>query len=220
MMMKKLFLTWCSLVSLVTISFAQPKHPFANDVNTIKSYDKIYETQPNAILFVGSSSIRKWTHLQAAFGAYQVLNRGIGGAVIDDITYFANDLIFAYQPRQIVLYVGENDLPNAGETADTILQKTKTLFETIRAKLPNVPIVYISMKPSPSRDQFQQKCVQANALIRSYLATQANTSYVDVFTPMLKNGKSRPELFVGDRLHMKPEGYALWEKAVQPYLKK
>jgi lysophospholipase L1-like esterase len=217
--MKSILLFFASLF-ICGYCLAQTGHRFADEVNTIKNYDKIYETQPNAILFVGSSSIRKWTHLQVAFGSYQVLNRGIGGAVIDDITYFANDLIFAYQPRQIVLYVGENDLPNTNETADTILQKTVMLFKTIRSKLPDVPVVYISMKPSPSRDQFQQKCAQANALIRSFLATQPNTKYVDVFTPMLKNGKSRPELFVGDRLHMKPEGYVIWENAVQPYLKK
>lgn len=217
--MKKILLLITS-VFICGYCLAQSAHRFADDVLTIKSYDKIYETQPNAILFVGSSSIRKWPHLQVAFGSYQVLNRGIGGAVIDDITYFANDLIFAYQPRQIVLYVGENDLPNANETADTILNKTVTLFKTIRAKLPDVPIVYISMKPSPSRDQFQQKCAQTNALIRSFMATQPNTTFVDVFTPMIKNGKSRPELFVGDRLHMKPEGYTIWENAVRPYLKK
>lgn len=218
--MKKLLLICYAVVLLIADSWAQSQHRFAEDVKTIKIYDKIYETQPNSILFVGSSSIRKWTHLQEAFGAYHVLNRGIGGAVIDDIIYFANDLIFAYQPRQIVLYVGENDLPNAGETADTIFQKTVTLFKTIRAKLPDVSVVYISMKPSPSRDQYQQKCAQSNALIRSFLATQPNTTYVNVFTQMLKNSKSRPELFVGDRLHMKAEGYAIWEKAVKPYLKK
>lgn len=218
--MRKLILTCCAFVLFVGMASAQVQHRFADDVATIKSYDKIYETQPNSILFLGSSSIRKWTHLQEAFGAYQVLNRGIGGAVIDDITFFANDLIFAYQPRQIVLYVGENDLPNASEKADTILQKTVTLFKAIRGKLPNVPIVYISMKPSPSRDEYQQKCAQVNTLIRNFLAGQPNTSFVDVFTPMLKNGKSRPELFVGDRLHMKAEGYAIWEKAVKPYLKK
>jgi len=218
--MKKLLLTWCCLLLSVITSLAQSVHRFTDDVKTIRDYDRLYETQPNPILFVGSSSIRKWTHLQVAFGTYHVLNRGIGGAVIDDITYFANDLIFAYQPRQIVLYVGENDLPDVGETADTILHKTVMLFKTIRAKLPDVPILYIAMKPSPSRDQFQQKCAQANALIRGFLASQPNTMFVDVFKPMLKNGKSRPELFVSDRLHMNPEGYAIWEKALKPYLNK
>ncbi len=37
---------------------------------------------------------------------------------------------------------------------------------------------------------------------------------------MLENGKPRTELFQQDMLHMKPNGYAIWEKAVEPYLLK
>ena len=33
-------------------------------------------------------------------------------------------------------------------------------------------------------------------------------------------GKPRPELFREDMLHMKPEGYALWRKAVAPVLER
>jgi lysophospholipase L1-like esterase len=33
-----------------------------------------------------------------------------------------------------------------------------------------------------------------------------------------KDGKSRPELFVKDMLHMNKQGYAIWENAVRPYL--
>jgi lysophospholipase L1-like esterase len=43
---------------------------------------------------------------------------------------------------------------------------------------------------------------------------------VDVFPLMLKNGNSMPELFVTDMLHMNAKGYAIWEKAVKPYLLK
>ena len=84
------------------------------------------------IVFVGSSSIRKWNTLQQMFGPYNVINRGIGGAVIDDIRYFLKELVFDYKLRQIVLYVRENDLPVIDRTADTILNKTKSLFSKIR----------------------------------------------------------------------------------------
>lgn len=179
----------------------------------------MYSPAPHPILFIGSSSIRKWEHLQQAFGSYNVLNRGVGGTVIDDITFYLNDILFPYAPKQIVLYVGENDLPREKETADTILNKTIHLYKMIRAKLPNVPIAYIALKPSPSREKYSAKAIAANKLIKNFLAKEKNTAFIDVFTPMLdKNGKSRPELFVEDMLHMKPAGYAIWEKAVRPYL--
>ena len=42
---------------------------------------------------------------------------------------------------------------------------------------------------------------------------------MDVFTPMLgADGKPRPELFVEDGLHLTPEGYALWTRALAAIL--
>jgi lysophospholipase L1-like esterase len=147
------------------------------------------------------------------------MNRGVGGAVTNDIIRYANQIIFPYRPRQIVLYVGENDLVEKGVTADTIFNRFKNLYATIRSKLPNIPIVYISIKPSPSRVEFLPVARQANSLIRGYIAKQTNITFVDVFQLMLdKNGQPRKELFVGDLLHMNAQGYAIWKKAVSPHL--
>jgi lysophospholipase L1-like esterase len=218
--MKKILLTILLCTCMTTI-FAQTQPRFWEDVQIIKNYDRLFQPPVHPIVFVGSSSIRKWDNLQEVFGQYKVLNRGIGGAIVEDISFHLNDLVLSYNPRQIVLYVGENDLTNEKTTADSILQKTKTLHQLIRAKMPNVPIVYIAMKPSPSRDKFMPKAKEANGLIKSFLAQDKHSVFVDIFLLMLtKEGKSRPELFVSDKLHMNPDGYAIWSKAVKPYLLK
>lgn len=216
--MRKLFIS-AVLQLLVICAFAQQQPRFFNDVQTIKAYDKIYKTSPDPIVFVGSSSIRLWKNLHEVFGTYNVINRGIGGAVTNDITFYLNDIVFPYQPRQIVIYVGENDLPSPATTPDSVLNRTVRLFESIRAKLPQTPIVYISMKPSPSREKFQQKAKEANNLIKEYISKQDKAVFVDVFPKMLaKDGKPNPKLFVKDMLHMNADGYAIWEKAVKPHL--
>lgn len=215
--MKKLTFLFCIL--LTVICTAQEKNRFENDVQAIRHFDKMYQHPENPIVFTGSSSIRKWDNLQVAFGSNNVINRGIGGAVIDDIIYYLDDLVFVHNPRQVVIYVGENDLVNDSTTPEIILAKTSNLFKAIRAKLPQVPVVYIAMKPSPSRDKYQAKCIAANELIRKFLATEKNVTYIDVFSAMLtKDKKSRPELFVGDMLHLNQKGYAIWEKLVAPHL--
>ncbi|WP_231427868.1 MULTISPECIES: GDSL-type esterase/lipase family protein [Pedobacter] len=219
--MKKLFLSFLFSHLLLLTVFAQSKPNFWDDVQTIKKYDQMFKPPVNPVLFVGSSSIRKWDDLTQVFAKYNALNRGIGGAVTNDITYYLNDIVFPYNPRQIVLYVGENDLPDEKTTADSVLNRTIKLFNSIRAKLPNVPIVYISIKPSPSRDKFKDKAIAANALIKRFITEQINAKYVDIYPLMLtKDGKNRPELFVGDMLHMNAAGYAIWKKAVSPYLLK
>jgi lysophospholipase L1-like esterase len=198
---------------------AQPDVPYQEDIQVIKRYDNIYPQPTNPILFVGSSSIRLWKDFGQKFGKYGSINRGIGGAVIKDIIHHAEDLIFRYEPRKIVLYVGENDIPAENTTPDSVLNRTVRLYKVIRAKLPDVPIVYICMKPSPSRDQFQAKAMEANALIMKFFATQKDVTFLDIYTPMLNDGKSRPELFLGDRLHMNEKGYAIWEKKLLRHLK-
>lgn len=218
--MKKAMLLLLISMTLLQVSQAQDKPRFWDDVQTIKHYDQMYAPPANPILFVGSSSIRKWEDMERTFAAYEVMNRGIGGAKVNDIIFYLDDLVFRYQPREIVLYVGENDIPD-GVPADTVLGRTKKLVEDIREKLPETPIVYISIKPSPSRDQFRKIVQESNTLIKEYLQTQHNIKWIDVFTPMLtKDGSSRPEIFQSDMLHLNKDGYKIWKKLIQPTLLK
>lgn len=218
--MKKVYLILLILIQQTVIS-AQDKPKFWDDVQTIKKYDQMYMPPANPILFIGSSSIRKWDDLERTFANYVVMNRGIGGAITNDITYYANDIVFPYHPRQIVIYVGENDAPDEKTTADSILNRTKHLMTVLRTQLPDVPVVYLAMKPSPSRVKYQNKVKAANDLIRAYLKTEKNTTFIDIYTLMLTpDGKLRPELFVEDMLHMNKDGYLIWRNAVEPYLLK
>ena len=220
-MKKRFFVLLLAVSCICNSSFAQGKPRYWEDVQTIKSYDRMYNPPASPIVFIGSSSIRKWDDAERTFAKNLVMNRGIGGAVVNDISFYLNDLLFAYKPRQVVIYVGENDLVDEASTPDSILNRTKVLFQLIREKLPNVPVVYISIKPSPSREKFLSKAIACNKLISSFLKADKHTVYVDIFTPMTTAaGKTRPELFVGDMLHMNAKGYEIWRKAVQPLLLK
>lgn len=212
-----------SLLVLVLFSFkvsAQTQPPYWEDVQAIKKYDKIYAPPVNPILFTGSSSIRLWTNLSEQFRGYTVLNRGIGGAVIADIDRYVEDLILPYKPKQVVLYIGENDIISAAN-GDSVFTAFQKLFFHIRTVLPDVPLAYISIKPSPSREQFLSIAIRANQLIKAFLAEQTRTGFIDVYPLMLdKQGQFRRELFRQDMLHMQPEGYTIWYKRVKPFLVK
>lgn len=218
-MKKTIFLILFSIAGTTLQLSAQDKPPFLDDIQAIKYYDAMYNPPSNPILFIGSSSIRKWDDLERTFAKYVVLNRGIGGAVVNDIINYANDIIIPYHPREVVIYVGENDLVLEGTTADSILSRTKQLFQIIQTKLPDIPIVYFSIKPSPSRETYIDVAAAANILIKNYIETQKKITYVDIFHPMLnKQGKPRPELFVEDMLHMNKKGYRIWRKKIKHHL--
>jgi lysophospholipase L1-like esterase len=222
--MRKLQLILMLVILFFELSSAQEKNQiskFQGDIETIQKMDKIYKTLENPIVFVGSTSISKWSGLNVAFGKYNVLNRGIAGTSINDINYYLNDLVIKYKPRQVVIFVGVNDFVDELATPDTVLNRTVNMINNIRAKLPNVPIAYISIQGAPSRASHIDRIKEANKLIKKYLSTEKNTSFIDVFNPLLnKNGQLREELFIEDRLHLTAEGYKIWIKQIEPYLLK
>ena len=199
----------------------QTKPPFYDDIQAFKKQDSLTPPPKDAILFVGSSSFTKWKNVQNMFPAYTIINRGFGGSSLPDVIRYADDVIFPYHPKQVVIYCGENDVASGNVDSKLVFERFKTLFELIRSKLPNIPIIFISMKPSPSREKFAPITVQGNQIIKNFLWTQTNAIYLDVYKLMLDaNGKNRPELFVEDMLHMNQEGYKIWQAALLPYLKK
>ena len=219
--MKKIFAIL--LVFFSVNLFAQnTKPPFWSDIQQFRKLDSVQLPPSNAILFVGSSSFTRWTDVQNYFPGYTIINRGFGGSTLVDVLRYEEDVIFKYNPKQILIYCGENDFASSDTvTATTVFDRFKNLFTEIRAVYPEVPVAYISMKPSPSRWNLREKFMTANNLIENYLKKQKNTQFVNVWKPMLaSNGKPKKELFVEDNLHMNAEGYAIWQKLIAPALVK
>ena len=209
--------------SLLTVSdaFSQNEQaPFYKDIISFSKQDSTNPPPKGAILFTGSSSFTKWTNVQEMFPGHTIINRGFGGSSLPDVIRYAENVIYPYEPKQVVIYCGDNDI-EGGADSKIVTERFKTLFHMIRKKLPAASIVFVSIKPSPSREKFLPVARQVNQLIKNYLWQQGNAGFVDVFTPMLNvEGKARPELFLDDMLHMKPEGYVIWQKAMEPYLVK
>jgi lysophospholipase L1-like esterase len=196
--------------------------PFWNDIQNFKKQDSISFPPKKAILFIGSSSFTMWQGVQDSFPGYTIINRGFGGSTLLDQIHYVNDIVFPYQPKQIIIYCGENDLASSDTvTAAMVFERFKELFQRLREKINDVPIAYISMKPSPSRRHLFLKMREGNQLIKDFLSGQKNAVFIDVHQPMLNDaGEPDPGLFLDDSLHMNAKGYAIWKKAIEPYLQK
>ncbi len=214
--MRRFFFLIVALFSAQLV-FAQP---FANEIAAFRKQDSIAMPPKNAILLVGSSSFKLWDNWQDYFPGRKMINRGFGGSSLPDVIRYADDVIFKYRPKQIIIYCGENDFA-ASDTVSvpTVVERFKTLFGMIRAKYKRVPVAFVSMKPSPSRQKFLTKYVAANAAIKDFLAAQKRTAYIDVYTPMLQpDGNVMTDIFKADNLHMNAKGYAIWKQIMEPYL--
>ncbi len=202
--------------------YAQTHPAFWDEIQNFKIQDSINPPPKNAILFVGSSSFRKWTDVQNYFPGYKIINRGFGGSLLPDVSAYADDIIFPYQPKQILIYCGDNDLASSDTvSATTVVRRFEQLFNMIRKKLPRASIVFVSIKPSPSRQKLMPKMEAANDMIKKFLSKKPKTGFVDVYHKMLKpDGTPMDDIFLEDKLHMTPKGYAIWQKEIQPYLLK
>lgn len=196
--------------------------PFKEDIDHFKQQDAVAMPAKNQILFVGSSSFTKWTDVQDYFPKYKIINRGFGGSTLEDVIRYANDIILPYHAKQVVIYCGENDLASSDTvTAEMVFARFKQLFNIIRKDAPKVAVAFVSLKPSPSRQHLWDKMQVANKQIKNFLATQKKAAFIDVYHKMFnKDGTVMQDIFIEDNLHMNAKGYAIWKKAIQPYLLK
>jgi lysophospholipase L1-like esterase len=218
-MIKKVFLqNICFSAFLLSVTIGLQAQPFATEIAAFKLQDSAAMPPKHAIVFVGSSSFTKWTNVQSYFPGRTIINRGFGGSTLEDVIRYADDIIIAYNPKQVVIYCGENDIAG-GATDSAVYSRFVKLFNIIRAKLSNVSVAFVSVKPSPSRRKYWGVITAANEMIRGFLTQQKNASYIDVYYPMLSKGPAiHGSYFIQDSLHMNESGYKYWKLLIEPYL--
>jgi lysophospholipase L1-like esterase len=189
-----------------------------NDIAAYEAMDREQPPEKGGIVFVGSSSIRRWSTLAEDFPRHRILNRGFGGSQIADSVHFADRIVIPYAPRMVVLYAGGNDL-NSGKSPAHVVEDFRAFFTKVRAALPGAEIACISIAGNPKRWAQLDQVKETNDAIRAFLAEQPRAHFIDVFPRMLgADGLPLPHIFVEDKLHMNAAGYAIWREAIAAYL--
>lgn len=206
------------LFGVLAPAMAAPER-WLKEIDQLTQADQANPPAPGGIVFVGSSSIRLWKTLAEDFPGRNVINRGFGGSELADSVFYFDRLVAPYRPRMVVLYAGENDLAGGSKSPAQVAADFVQFRAKVRAALPTTRLVYISCKPSPSRASSLDRFQAANALIAAACAQDPLCAFVDIFPAMLDaQGAARPELFVGDRLHLNAAGYAIWTRLLTPLL--
>jgi lysophospholipase L1-like esterase len=192
---------------------------FEKEIAAYEAADRANPPAKGGIVFTGSSTIRRWTTLAADFPGVNVLNRGFGGCQIEDCTYFADRILFPYEPKMIVLRAGGNDI-HAGKSAERVFEDWKAFVAKVRSKMPDVPIVFIGLAPAPSRWSERDANKALNDLVKAHASSEPNLKFVDGYDmTVTPDGQAREDLFVKDRLHFNEVGYKLLVERVRPALK-
>ena len=193
---------------------------FEPEIRKFEEADRIAPPPSGAVVFIGSSSIRRWDTLAKDFPSVRVLNRGFGGSEASDVVRYAKRLIVPYRPAKVVFYAGDNDLAR-GKTPAQIAADVRQLWHVVGAELPQTRMAIISVKPSLARWGLVEKTRETNDLLRRFAESDPRLTFIDVFTPMLgPDGRPVPEHFVEDGLHLTPAGYRVWTAALTPFVQR
>lgn len=192
-------------------------NPFEEDIHLFEASDRTNPPHEGAILFVGDSTFTRWA-IEKDLPEYNVINRGFGGSEMSDLLYYTDRIVLPYKPRLIVVQEGGNDL-HAGRTPEQLLADLRAFVAKVREALPDVPIAVGSINASPARWSEADIRKHANEIIKDFVASEKNLSFVDFFEPFLgEDGKPREELFVEDRVHPSALGYQLRANLMRPIL--
>lgn len=198
----------------------QSENVFEKDIQAFEKADQENIPAPGGILFVGSSSIRAWYTLEDDFSEYPVINRGFGGSQIEDAIYFFDRVVSKYQPSQVVLYSGDNDIA-VGKSPEKVFADFKDFAGLVKEKLPEAELVFLSVKPSTLRWSMYPEMEEVNKKVREYAKNDKDVVFVDVSSDMLTSeGVPDETLLLDDGIHMTRKGYELWVDILKPYLKK
>ncbi len=201
-----------------TFSPEQAKHWFIGDFIRWAVEDGDNIPRREAVLAVGSSSMRMWKTIKTDLSPAEIVHRGFGGSKMSDILVMMN-FFQRYECATVLVYEGDNDLILNSLSVETYVENCQKFIEAILATRADTHIYFISTKPSPSRERALAKYQEANRQIEILCSESEQLHYIDVFTPMMVDENTvREDIFRNDRLHMNDKGYEIWTKAVRQAL--
>jgi len=190
---------------------------FEQEIDAFANWDAKNSSPDDALLFVGSSSIRFWDTADA-FPGYPVINRGFGGSHISDILYYFDRVIGRFDPSLIIFYCGENDIAS-GQDPDKVFDDYIELLARISQAFPDADFLYVSIKPSGSRIEYTEEFKSFNRRVGAYNEAKSRLHYIDLASPLTtSDGRPDDSLFVDDRLHLNENGYRLWNEKMREFL--
>jgi lysophospholipase L1-like esterase len=181
-------------------------------------------TPKGAVVFAGSSTIRLWGALARDMAPLPAVQRGFGGAKVNDVIHYLDRLITPHEPAMVVLYIGSNDLLDFAGNEPKSVAQMRILYDTLLARvhdrLPDARIVVLATFPSPLNARKAEQIEAVNETIREIAEGEPWLDLINgnavLKTP---NGEPDRSLFRFDRVHLNKKGYARWAQTLRPQLR-
>jgi len=191
---------------------------YENEVQRLEQERGSLDYDPKMI-FYGSSSIRLWETLYEDFKPYRPVNLGFGGSTLAACVWFFDRLLQSYDPESIIVYAGDNDLGD-GRHPEEVFIFFRQLVTCTRQRFGNIPLAFISIKPSITRWNIVDSIRYTNKIIGEDIRREGgNLHFINVYNKMTDNaGYPKREFLDPDGLHINAKGYTLWKEIILQHL--
>ncbi len=190
------------------------------EIQQLEAKDKAETDPQNAILFVGSSSVRLWKNIETDMQPYPVIQRGYGGSKFSDNIFYIERLVKSHDFRALVMFFA-NDITgsNNDRTPEELTAIVKETIKKVRTIKPDKPVFLIEITPTNSRWKVWTQAKQANELLKNMSQKMKNVYFIETAAAYLDaEGKPRGELFIADQLHQNQKGYDIWSAIIKKRL--
>ena len=205
----------------VTINVSDVSSTLAVDNTTYENKAVKYENNvhiaPYSVIMAGSSSMENWSTSVEDMAPVTTANVGIGGTTVEQWSEkLAQRLIYPYNPRAVIFYVGINNIINSNKTGAETGNALRTLFDDVHAHLPEAEIYFIMINKVPGYTKYYYEINVANDIVTSYASHCNYVTLIDAGSKLIKkSGKTSSAYFLTDGLHMSLCGYVIWGKEVK-----
>ncbi len=168
------------------------------------------------IAFFGNS-ITRGSDFQTFFPDKKIINLGYSG---DNILGMIRrvPMLQAAKPKKIFIMAGTNDIFHL--SIDEYAIRYENLLNAIQDSIPTAKIYLQSILPmnqdmkagSPS----DEKIRQANKKVTE-IANKRHLQFINIYSLYVKDGKL-PEEITTDGIHLHPENYDRWAKAIEKFI--
>ncbi len=200
-----------------------PNYPLdrnKGDIDRFAAQDAAQMPAPGGIVLVGSSSFRRWDTAAEDLAPLPIVNRGFGGSTIPEMIEYIDETVLRYNPSMVVTYCENDMFVDKTKTPEQTRDSYVKFTQLVRQQMPDVPMYFVSLKPSPSRWARRAEAIKANKLIEDFTKKDPHHGYIDVWPTMLKDGRPDGSIYISDSLHTNAEGYRRWTTVLKPILTK
>ncbi len=184
-----------------------------------------YMYKPQGTVFFGDSiteycDLNQWfPHMQNKY------NCGVAGITSDMLLHFIDEGVIKYQPSQVIMMIGTNDLGNTVMASPRqIALNVKEMIEIIHQNLPHCKIYLVSCIPCLENIhgyQATHQGLRSNETLQMIMQEYRKMIYyeyvhfIDVFDAFCDcDGKPIEKYFV-DGLHINEEGYRIYTQMIK-----